>query len=179
MQKLCLATIFIFTSAAFGQAPAFPQGTWTLQTYGAYTAGKHFYEEQLPSVGFGFGYYVFNNASINAELSGYHVTQTGEDAEAINLQLLLRHHFIDAGKLTIFADVGPGAFYATEQVPIGGTNFNITFRSGLGATYHLRENMYLFGGARYFHLSNAALEGRENNPSINGLEGYVGLMWRL
>jgi hypothetical protein len=49
----------------------------------------------------------------------------------------------------------------------------------VGATYQLRDNLYLFGGARYFHLSNAALEGPERNPSINGIEGYFGVMLRL
>ena len=32
-------------------------------------------------------------------------------------------------------------------------------------------------GVRYFHLSNAHLEGPRRNPSINGLEGFLGVMW--
>ena len=35
------------------------------------------------------------------------------------------------------------------------------------------------GGARYFHLSNAQIDGPLRNPSVNGIEGYFGLMWNL
>jgi hypothetical protein len=44
-------------------------------------------------------------------------------------------------------------------------------------SYELRDGMYFMGGARYWHLSNAKMEGDLRNPSINGVEGYVGLMW--
>ena len=52
-------------------------------------------------------------------------------------------------------------------------------RAGIGLTYKLDESTYLFGGARYFHLSNARLEGIEHNPQMNGVEFYVGLMFPL
>jgi hypothetical protein len=37
--------------------------------------------------------------------------------------------------------------------------------------------MYLMGGVRGTHLSNARSEGEDRNPSLNGVEGYVGLLF--
>jgi hypothetical protein len=155
----------------------FAQGTWTFQTYGNYISAKGYSDEILASGAAGAGYFVFDNAELNLELFGYHVTQDGPDANAVGLQLLLRHHWIQFDRFSLFVDVGPGIFEGSTEVPHDGTSFNITFRSGPGLTYRVTDNFYLIGGARYFHLSNAALEGREHNPSINGVEGYFGVMF--
>ena len=58
-----------------------------------------------------------------------------------------------------------------------GTRFNFVFQSGAGLTCHLRDNLYLIGGARYYHLSNANFDGDGQNPSINGVRAYVGLLF--
>lgn len=155
----------------------FAKGTWTFQTYGNYISAKGFSDEILASGAAGAGYFVFDNVELNLDVLGYHITQDGPDANAIGLQLLLRHHLLQFDRLSLFVDVGPGAFEGSTEVPQDGTTFNITFRSGPGATYRLTDNLYLIGGARYFHLSNAALEGRDKNPSINGVEGYFGVMF--
>jgi hypothetical protein len=81
--------------------------------------------------------------------------------------------------MSLFADGSFAPFEANTDVPPSGTRFNYVTRAGLGLTYQLDENLYLFGGAHYFHLSNARLEGFEHNPQMNGVEFYVGLMWRL
>jgi hypothetical protein len=155
----------------------FAQGAWTFQTYGNYISAKGSSDEILASGAMGAGYFVFDNVELNLEIVGYHVTQDGPDADAAGLQLLLRHHLLQFDRLSLFVDVGPGIFEGSTEVPHDGTSFNITFRSGPGLTYQITDNFYLIGGARYFHLSNAALEGREHNPSINGIEGYFGVMF--
>ena len=66
---------------------------------------------------------------------------------------------------------------ADHRVPPGGTNFNFIEEFGVGATYRLSDNCYFIGGVRYFHLSNAHLHGADENPSLNGMGYYVGLMW--
>jgi hypothetical protein len=62
-------------------------------------------------------------------------------------------------------------------VPDGGTYFNFTTSTGLGATYRIQDHFYLLGGVRYFHLSNAQIQGPQHNPSVNGVEGFFGLLW--
>ena len=66
-----------------------------------------------------------------------------------------------------------------EVTPLPGIGVRKDFatRTGLGVSYHLQGNMYLLTGVRYFHISNAHIEGRLRNPSINGVEGFLGLMW--
>ena len=41
----------------------------------------------------------------------------------------------------------------------------------------LRDNAYLLGGARFFHLSSANLHGRDQNPSQDGVQYFVGVMF--
>ncbi len=60
-----------------------------------------------------------------------------------------------------------------------GTRFVFVTRMGLGAAYPLDEHLHLMRGTRYWHLSNARVEGIERNPSINASEGYVVSMWSL
>ena len=153
------------------------KGTWCAQTYAAYAGANN---ETLLSANVGVGYHIIDNLSLNAEAAGYGVIQEGEDTGAAELRLIMRHHLIVRDRWTIYADVGEGVFEAADQVPDGGTRLNFIFRAGVGGTYQLREGLYLMGGVRYFHLSNAQIEGSDRNPSINGVEGYVGLMftWR-
>ena len=155
----------------------FAQGSWSLTTYGAYT--KNFTGERARLAGgtVGVGYYRWENVSLNLEASGFNVDQSGPDATLSDLGILLRQHLFVRGKFSFFVDVGAGLTYATHPTPPGGTYFNFTEETGLGATWQLAGDLYLIGGVRYFHLSNARIEGPERNPSINATQGYLGLMW--
>jgi len=160
-------------------APAFPKGAFTLQGYTTYAGGIDA-EEIFNSAAFGASYYVFDNFSLGVEASGYRFEQApGRDGWMYGVSGTLRHHLFQFDRATLFADVTFGPDEATDRIPAAGTYFNFTTRAGIGSTYQLKDNLYLIGGVRYFHLSNARIEGPERNPSINGIEGYVGLMWKL
>ncbi len=163
---------------ADGHAPSFPKGTLTLQGYGTYAGGIDA-DSDLGSAAFGVGYYVWDNVSLSLEASGYRVWQSNQNAWAYGMSGVLRHHFLQLEKATIFADVSFGPAEATRRVPEGGTHFNFITRTGIGVTYPIQERLHLMGGVRYFHLSNAQIEGKVRNPSINGVEGFVGVMWSL
>jgi len=176
-----LTTVLTLAAPAFaGDSPAaFPKGTFTLQAYGTVASGIDA-EEIFDSAAFGGSYYLFDNVSLGVEASGYHFVQApGDDGWMYGVAGVLRHHLFQFDRATLFADVTFGPAEATKRVPDAGTYFNFTTRAGIGATWQLQDNLYLIGGARYFHLSNARIEGPERNPSINGVEGYVGLMWKL
>jgi hypothetical protein len=175
---IAIGAIFALAVVADAQQSAgFAQGSWSLATYGSYT--KNFTGEQAKMAGgtVGLGYYVWENVSLNAEVSGFYDQQSGQDSTISDLGILLRHHLICRGRFSFFADVGAGLSYANHPTPPGGTYFNFTEGVGLGATWRLDGNLHLIGGVRYFHLSNARLEGPSRNPSINATQGYVGLMW--
>jgi hypothetical protein len=153
---------------------AFPQGTWSFQTYLSCAGAA---DTAMPAANIGAGYYLIDNLSLNVEAAGYGVFPDGPDAGAGELRFLIRHHLLHCGRFSLFADIGEGFFEASQDTPQAGTRFNFVFRAGLGASYQLRDDLYLIGGARYWHLSNAKLEGEARNPALNGVEGYVGLMW--
>jgi len=177
---LAIGTVLLLALAGVAKAQesgSFAQGSWSLSTYGSYT--KNFTGEQAKMAGgtVGLGYYVWENVSLNAEVSGYYDQQSGQDSTISDLGILLRHHLICRGRFSFFADVGAGLSYANHPTPPGGTYFNFTEEAGLGATWQLSGDLHLIGGVRYFHLSNARIEGSSRNPSINATQGYVGLMW--
>jgi hypothetical protein len=182
--NVALALISMAASVAPAMAgesatAAFPKGTFSLQAYTTYAGGIDA-EEIFNSGAIGASYYVFDNFSLGVEASGHRFEQApGSDGWMYGVAGILRHHLIQFDRSTIFADVTFGPVEATDRVPAGGTYFNFATRAGIGTTYQIQDNLYLIGGVRYFHLSNARIEGPARNPSINGVEGYVGLMLTL
>jgi len=154
----------------------FPKGTWTVTTYGSYTKNFINDEAKLASGTVGVGYYLFDNISLNAELSGYHNFQVGPDANISNFEALIRHHLWHSGRFSWFIDGGAGLSYADHRTPYYGTYYNYILEVGTGATFQIYENVHLMGGVRYFHVSNADLEGPLHNPGINATQGYIGLL---
>jgi len=175
-----LTMILSIATCATAENPApfaFPKGTLSFQTYGTYEGGLGACSNAA-SAATGVGYYVFDNLSLGLEASGYRVTQSSaHNAWMYGLSGALRHHVIQFDRSTLFIDASFGPAEATRRVPDAGTYFNFVTRTGLGATFQLREHLHLLGGVRYFHLSNARIEGSQRNPGINGVEGFLGLMW--
>jgi hypothetical protein len=157
----------------------FPQGTFTLQASVAYAEGLESRQESIPSASVGLNYFVWDNLSLGVELEGLRAIQDGDDAWAGEIGFMLHHHLIRFDRYTIFGDFNFGPVWSNEQVPADGTQFNFITRVGAGATARLTDDLHLMLGVRYFHLSNARIEGVERNPNINGVEGYLGLVWVL
>ncbi len=174
----CLVAAFALTCRAADRPASFPKGTISFQAYGSYSDGID-QKEIFYSGAAGGSYYVFDNLSLGLEANAFQVVQSpGHNTTMYGLAGVLRHHIFDINDhFTVFTDVSFGPVIAGQRIPAGGTYFNFTPRTGLGTTYKIKDNLYFLGGVRYFHLSNAHIEGRRNNPSVNGLEGYVGLMW--
>ena len=80
---------------------------------------------------------------------------------------------------TIFVDVSSGPYYTTLPVPDDGTHFNFITRGGVGITVPLSDECEVIGGAHYMHLSNARVHGSDQNPGLDAVEGYIGLIWKL
>jgi long-subunit fatty acid transport protein len=156
----------------------FPKGTKTLQAEASYTTSIRYSVEEFVSGGVGVGYYVFDNHCLTLMANGFHVNQAfGRGAEAGSVTVMGRWHVFNPGRFTFYLDGGGGYSWANEAVPIGGTTYNFNARVGPGLGYRIDDNVYLMGGARYFHLSNAQQHGREKNPSYDGVEFYVGMLF--
>ena len=184
---LLLSGISLFTTATLAQtfpasAPAtapetaFTEGTWNAVAYGNFGSDVTNRNVRLGGANMGVGYYVVDNVSLNLEGSACLVDQAGPDGWGGTLSLLLRQHFINRGRFSFYIDVGWGVIETEYDTPLRGTRFNYIQHVGPGITYEPDKGTYLLGGARFFHISNAREEGRDRNPSVNGLEGYLGLM---
>ena len=169
----CLLTIV--SSSAFGEE--FPKGTWDLELSGSYVQPIRFSDDRFYNVTLGGGYYLADNFSLSGELQGYYVDQPFDDAIVGGLGVLVRWHVIRFDRFTIFADGGGGVTYADPEVPNFGTHFNFTGKVGPGLSYELSDQTHLLGGVRYFHLSNGNIHGRDQNPSYDGVQFWLGMMW--
>jgi hypothetical protein len=127
----------------------------------------------------GGGYYILKNLAIQVDVSAYGFSEGHTNGPAIGATIGLRHHIVNIGKAVLFADVSFGEIWADHDLPLRGTHRNNTFEFGLGVAYPIGPDVYLFGGPRFFHLSNANDAGGDRNPSINAVQGVVGVLWKL
>jgi hypothetical protein len=157
----------------------FPKGMWTTTMYGGFFDQPGHHREQAGNLTLGVGYYLWDNFSLNGELTGIGASQSGGGASAGGANLLIRHHLYNGSGWTFFWDFGVGILEADKRIPPGGTDFNYSIRTGPGITYRIDSHLDLLAGARYLHISNARQEGLARNPSINAGEAYIGVLYRL
>lgn len=176
---LCASTFAAAAPLVDLGGDTFRKGTWSVEAEGAFVQPIRFSEDKLYQANFAAGYYFGDDVSLNAEVAGYFADQPNDDTGILGGGLLLRWHFLQAERYTLFVDAGVGVTIAEAAVPEFGTHYNYTGKGGVGATIRLRDDLHLIGGARFFHLSNANLHGRDQNPSHDGVQYYVGVMFTL
>jgi hypothetical protein len=177
------AIISPFASADTTTTPSlqpnpFPQGLWTLETFGSY-GNQPWMREQLYSGTAGVSYYFWPNWCVGLEGKGLYGFQPEQNVASFGGNFLLRTHLIVEQNWSFFTDFSPGLLESNHRIPPGGTDFNFTIETGFGITAHLWDRTELLTGFRYLHLSNARQEGADRNPSLNAFEGYVGLLFKL
>jgi hypothetical protein len=155
----------------------FDKDSWSLDLAGSYITHIRFSEDYFTTGSARFNYYVFKNFAFTFGLSGYLIDQPNEDATAGSFDIGGRLHLLRFDGITIYFDGGGSRIFSDTAVPEGGTTYNYIGRIGGGATIHLKDNIHLMLGTRYFHLSNGDVHGRINNPSYDGIESYAGLIF--
>jgi lipid A 3-O-deacylase len=146
---------------------------WTANLGG----GSDFEDDDFFKGGIGISHFIADDFSVDLELNAMHFTQAGTDATGANLNLLFRWHFLhDEARLwTIYADGGAGMLFTTDDVPAGGSSFNFTPQAGGGVSFDLGEDVRLYLGARWHHVSNARLY--DSNPGRDYAMGYAMISW--
>jgi len=158
----------------------FRAGSWALQSYFAGTVSG--YQGNVYAMKVGAGYHFFDGFSLNAEAAGYYLdidANNGDpDGEAGGggLDLIVRYHFIREKDWSFYGDLGAGFIESSKSFPADGTNFNFTPQAGLGVTWRFMDQWRLMAGARWFHISNARMQGIERNPAFDALQLYAGVM---
>ncbi|MFN9991847.1 MAG: acyloxyacyl hydrolase, partial [Phycisphaerales bacterium] len=90
----------------------------------------------------------------------------------------IRWHFLNKERMTVYADLGIGVLFTTDDVPSDGTSFNFTPRAGAGITHRLGDSANRFElGVRWAHISNARTSGDGDNPSRDSIMLYGGVIF--
>lgn len=131
---------------------------------------------------------------VQLELNGYAFQQPGDDAAGVAFHFNFRWHtwygmygqsrqtwdepMTASPDWTIFFDGGIGMIFSTDDVPQNGTSVNFSPRVGAGFTARLGEgSTRLVAGLRWHHISNARINGDDENPDFNAPMVYAGVQW--
>ncbi|MSR28278.1 MAG: acyloxyacyl hydrolase [Phycisphaerales bacterium] len=145
------------------------EGSWRWQILGAYMSdleGDSQYE-----FGGGVSWFVVENLSVDLEVEGDFIAQSGGDVWGGAATLLFRWHFIAERTWSLYGDLGSGLIATTAPTPATGTSFNFTPQAGGGVSFDISPDARLMVGARWYHISNANLG--ETNPGRNSVMAYV------
>ena len=148
-----------------------------------FTAGRipgngHSEEIDIHELRLGLGHYFRDRLGFYGELSLYRPAGQRDrrqvDTIGLGLAFALRWHFLRRPDFSLYADWGLGLMAALDPFPPAGTRHNGTPHFGLGLSARLRRNTQLLIGLRQLHMSNGKGLVPEN-PSFDGLGGYVGI----
>jgi hypothetical protein len=88
----------------------------------------------------------------------------------------MRWHFAQDETWSAFLDGSIGAVFHEEALTPESLRVNFDVQLGVGATYRLSKQTLVLGGLRLFHLSNARIQGKDNNLGYDAPMIYIGLM---
>jgi hypothetical protein len=122
------------------------------------------------------------------EGAGWYFNQQGDDTGGVSGSMVFRWHFWHADNYdwSVFTDFGIGLLAGFDEVPNGGTAFNFLPRLGLGYTRALNQSSTgestgprWMVGLRWHHISNARIQGDDENPARDSLMAYFALTFPL
>lgn len=126
-------------------------------------------------------WFIADDFEVILEGGVWYFAQEGPDGVGVSAILDFRWHFTGdespARRWTVFAELGVGIVAIDEDVPHDGGDFDFLPRAGLGFTHQIGESENrLLAGVRWQHLSNARIEGGDDNPGRDGVMFYAGVM---
>lgn len=143
------------------------------------TAGLTFGNDnaELYPARFGFGYFLGDNFSATIEAGPtFANVDNDDDVVGVGLDLIFRFHFWRHEPWSVYLDGGPGLIYYDNDFPPGATEFNFTLQVGAGVTYQINDQAFLMSGIRWYHNSNARINGIDRNIGFDTLVVYLGVM---
>ena len=125
----------------------------------------------------GYGYFFMDDFSVNVDVLGSYLRSgIDDDGAAIGLDLIFRRHQYKSpdNQWSLFVEGGSGLQQQSTNYA-GNRRFNFRLLGGGGATFRVAENARLMAGMRYFHISDAGIEG--GGGGFDGLQFYAGSMF--
>ena len=130
-----------------------------------------------PNLAWDAGVFLADRFELTFGVAGWAFLQDGTDAAGANPRFAFRLHFLERERYTIYAEVGIGLLFSTDDVPDDGQSFNFTPRAGVGSTIAIGDEGHrLDVGLRWHHVSTASTTGSDDNPSRDGIEIYLGII---
>lgn len=137
-----------------------------------------------------YSVFLADSLEFGVEAAGWYFNQKGPDTGGVSGSMLFRWHFYhwdeqfkwgggdkaERYRSTLFFDIGIGLLAGFDDVPDEGTSLNFLPRAGAGFTHALTDDdagARLTMGVRWHHISNARIQGDENNPARDGLMFYA------
>jgi hypothetical protein len=108
---------------------------------------------------------------------GYADAKRAEDGVFGGPEIGMRWHFAQKESWSTFLDGSVGGVFHEEAITPDSLRFNFDLQLGVGATYRLSKQTMLLAGLRSFHLSNARIQGKDNNLGYDAPLIYMGLLW--
>lgn len=125
----------------------------------------------------GYHRFLADDLEFHASVAIWGHVQDDDNALSLNPSVGFRYHFVNEPTHSIYADIGIGLLFSTDEVPSGGTRTNFTPRAGLGLTLPVGdEGSRLDLGIRWHHISNASTSGIDDNPDRDAIGVYAGLI---
>ncbi len=154
----------------------FSKGHQKWQTYVSAT-GFDEGKGEMYALHLGYGYFFLDNFSVNIDVLGSYIRSGIDDnGVAAGLDLILRQHPIKGhdNLWSLYLELGAGLQQQSTNFA-GNRRFNFRLLGGGGATFRVAENTRLMAGMRYFHASDAGIEG--GGGGFDGLQFYAGSMF--
>ncbi len=166
------------------QAPAaasdpFARRAWLREISGQVFAESWNYNtsrEELYGGWLGLGYGWRDNLVVTLQWPVLYVSQRGADAYTLGMLSGVRWRVARRGRVATYLEANVGISRAERVVPPRGTRTNYLLMGGAGVTLPIGGGAHLITGARWMHLSNNSLAGRDRNPDIQALGLHAGVL---
>ena len=169
-------------SSGMAQAKTLDAGTFYVEPKVGFYGNSNNRIGSMFSYGAEAGYFVLPGLSISAEALGYVVNQkknpfsgsdSWETANAFSPIGIVRYHFINEEKYSVFAGVGVGGFFADRKVPRNGYESNLTEIAETGFNVFLADSVSLQLAARWQHIGEFSSNKGSDNWGGNLAVKYV------
>jgi len=156
---------------------------------GEFSKGRQKWQAYVSAAGFdkgkgemyafhlGYGYFFMDDFSVNIDVLGSYIRSGIDDnGVAAGLDLILRQHPIKGpdNLWSLYLELGAGLQQQSTNFA-GNRKFNFRLLGGGGATFRVADNARLMAGMRYFHVSDAGIEG--GGGGMDGIQFYAGSMF--
>lgn len=120
------------------------------------------------------------DVEFGVEGAAWYFDQEIDDQVGASASMLLRWHFVNNDRWSLFLDAGIGLLGSGGNVPDDGSSFNFLPRAGVGLTRRISDDgTRLQLGVRWHHISNARIFGDGDNPARDRAMVYGGLVFPL